>query len=170
MKNARFSSRHASESGLTFVEFVIALGIVLVVALAFAYLLRDLILAKRSGVLTGTVVDGSYTTPPPATLTGPAQVVYTVLQKPYQQAAGGPVLAGGRGMPFPGVMVTFSLKTDDATVNGGAVKVVTTDANGNATITLTPVQDGSDVLNVALTTPNGGGGLEDPVPFEVDAP
>jgi hypothetical protein len=169
--NPRPGHQRTRENGLTLFEVVIVIfGIVLVVALIILYSwVRDLTAKIAGGSTTGTAYVGTYTTSPPPTLTAPVQVVYTVVQKQFQIVGAGEPTIFGTPMPFQGASVTFSLGADTASVNGGRSATVTTDANGNATVTLAPARDGSDSLTVTLTIGTGSFN-EDPVPFEVDAP
>ncbi len=87
-----------------------------------------------------STIDADYSTPPPATLSAPTAVVYHCTVKVGQQ----PV------KPLPNADVTFTLVNGHANIDGGLSKTVKTDAKGDATVTLTPVSTGSDVLNLHL--------------------
>jgi hypothetical protein len=170
MTNFRPKSRRASESGITVLELV-AFGIVFLIILGALFLLTARVTSVLTGrgPTTGTAYVGSYTTPPPQTLTAPTQVVYTIVQRQFQIVGAGPPTIFGNPTPFAGATLTFTVVGGNATVNGGTTATVTTDANGNATVTLAPVRDGSDSLTLTLTIGTNTA-IEDAVQFEVDAP
>ncbi|MGD0966963.1 MAG: hypothetical protein ABR949_01650 [Candidatus Aquilonibacter sp.] len=141
-----------------FIHLALA-GIVLLAVVAALLLLGAYYLYYKLIQQTNVGVDSDWKVKPPTptlaksvTITYAVRLTYTKGGKPQSQ-------------PYPGAIVTFSLTGPDATVDGAATKVVTTDANGEASVVLAPVQNGKDTLNLHLKAGLKEGD-ETPINFE----
>ena len=157
-------------NGFTLLEVVVIIAVVGIILMGIIFAIGQAISSKTgTQVTTGQAYVGTFTTPPPKVLTVPAPVVFNVVTKEYRQVGAAPPVISGPATPLRGASITFRLSTADASVDGGAIKVVTTDAAGNARVNLLPVRDGSDELYVnfrhGVVTAD-----EPPVGFEVDVP
>lgn len=122
------------------------------VLILIGYFIYKMIAAKA-------MLTSAYTAVPPPALTAPVVVTYHC-----------DVAIGARPpRPLPGAEVTFSVVNGNATVDGAATKLIITDANGDASVTLAPVRNGAEELRLHVEAGSRGGD-ETPIRFEVQKP
>jgi|GEM_PF-1064730 hypothetical protein len=91
-------------------------------------------------------------TPFPSVVNSPVTVTYTVTSssqaRPARAPMSVPATSSSPWTPERGIVVTFVLKTGDASFgDAGTTKSVSTDAQGNATVTIVPARNGRDNLS-----------------------
>jgi type II secretory pathway pseudopilin PulG len=132
----------------TLVEFLVILAII---ALLVAILLLTLGAARNAQINTlSKQVRGSLTTAPPSTVSAPAAVVYTIDLSISGTTT--PITAKSLFNKYLKVSVNFTLTgAGGAQFAGGgrSVTVAMNPADGTATATITPVEDGADTLTVS---------------------
>ena len=131
-------------------------------ALVAALIIIGLQMAAAPGPVTFTVYEGSVTAPQsfPAIIDNDVSVTYMVTTKnitvPYGAGPGFPPTAKTTPVAVKDAVVVFSLANGDATFSDGTTsKNVTTDANGAASVTIKPAQDGDDTLSFVMKITTG---------------
>jgi hypothetical protein len=135
------------------------LGIIVIIGMLGLFALLCLFLVYLYlGRKVNAQLDSDFKTKPGQTLAQPMTVTYHV-DVTYTQK-GVP-----KTTPLKGAEVTFSLERGDANVDGAMSKVVSTDANGDASVVLSPVRNGHDTLKVHVKAGSKEGD-ESPLNFE----
>lgn len=139
------------------------LGVIVIIGLFGLFVLAVLFVAYLIvGRKVNAQLDSDFKTKPGQTVAAPVTVTYHV-----------DVTYTRRGIkktdPLEGAEVTFTLSTGDAAVDGERQKMISTDANGDASVVLTPVRNGHDSLTVHVKAGSKEGD-EAPLNFETVHP
>jgi hypothetical protein len=133
---------------LALLNLIVAVGVVLVLGILLAYVFTAAVGRQVANRVTNQqVFDCSFTKSPPATLSSATVVTYNVMEKTVRTVGAGPGIAIGPPKAWQGADITFKVG-GNSTVDGALEKTVRTDPSGNASVTLAPIRNGQDALDV----------------------